>query len=94
MESTILTDPAARFAARHSASLIVDMQRDFCVEGYGAHRTGRDMAPARVTIALLAAARAAGVRVAHVGFPTLPNHGGDGGAWLAQRWCSTICPCG
>ncbi len=94
MEPEILSDMSQRFAPAHTALLIIDMQKDFCLEGYGAHRAGRDItAAARATpgmARLLAAARQAGVRVAHVGFSTLPDHGSDSGPWLAQRRRSTF----
>jgi len=74
---------------RNPALLVVDMQKDFCAEGFGAQRAGRDLSAARRAIpvieGLLQAARDGGVRVAHVGFSTLPDHGSDSGPWLAQR---------
>lgn len=83
-----------RLAAGHTALLIIDMQRDFCLPGYGAQRAGRDIGAAQAAIApiarLLAAARAAGVPVAHVGFSTLPGHRSDSGPWLAQRRRATV----
>jgi len=89
MGPDILVSLADRFSAAHTALLVIDMQKDFCLEGFGAHRAGRDLSAARRTIPviaeLLAAARNTGVRVAHVGFSTLPNHGSDSGPWLAQR---------
>ena len=49
----------------HSALLIVDVQNDFCAEGGGMHREGRDLALAQAMVPRLAAlieqARAAGV---------------------------------
>jgi ureidoacrylate peracid hydrolase len=90
---TILDDLADRFDPGHTALLIIDMQKDFCVEGFGAHRAGRDLAAARTAIPhiarLLQAARTSGVRVAHVGFWTLPDNASDSGPWLAQRRRST-----
>lgn len=88
-EPAILLDMAERFSPGHSALLIIDMQKDFCLPGFGAERAGRDLSAARaaepVLVELLAAARAAGVAVAHVGFWTLPGHASDSGPWLAQR---------
>jgi nicotinamidase-related amidase len=90
---TILDNIADRFDPGHTALLIIDMQQDFCVEGFGAHRAGRSLAAARTAIPqiarLLHAARASGVRVAHVGFCTLPDNASDSGPWLAQRRRST-----
>jgi ureidoacrylate peracid hydrolase len=92
-EPELLLDPTQRFAAEHTALAIIDMQKDFCVEGFGAHRAGRDLTAAKRATPgiarLLAAARASGVMVAHVGFWTLPDHASDSGPWLAQRRRST-----
>src|SRR4051812_34724201 len=89
MPPDILDNLPDRFDAAHTALLIVDMQKDFCVEGFGAHRAGRDLTAAATAIpriaALLRAAHETGVRVAHVGFCTLPDHASDSGPWLAQR---------
>ena len=83
-----------RLAARHTALLIIDMQKDFCLPGYGAQRAGRDIGAAQAAIpaiaTMLAAARKSGVRVAHVGFSTLSGHRSDSGPWLAQRRRSTF----
>ena len=93
-EPEILSDLQARFAAAHTAVLVIDMQKDFCVEGFGAHRAGRDISAARRATPgiarLLAAARDARIPIAHVGFWTLPDHGSDSGPWLAQRRRSTF----
>lgn len=93
MSPEILTDPAQRFAPAHTALLIIDMQKDFCLEGYGAFRAGRDISAAQeaaLGIArLLGTARKAAVPVAHVGFWTLPGNLSDSGPWLAQRRRST-----
>lgn len=89
----ILHDFAERFAAAHTALVIIDMQNDFCVNGYAASAAGRPLAAAQAIIPsiaqLLTAARDAGVLVCHVGFWTLPGHGSDSGPWLAQRRRST-----
>lgn len=79
-----------RIAPRHTALLIVDMQKDFCVEGMGAsRRPGRDLSSTRAIIPRLVklrqAARDAGALVVHIGFWTLPEHLSDGGPWLSQR---------
>lgn len=93
MGPDILATLPDRFDAAHTALLVIDMQKDFCLEGFGAHRAGRDLAAAQraipVIAELLAAARQTGVRVAHVGFATLPDHASDSGPWLAQRRRST-----
>ncbi|RVT90972.1 cysteine hydrolase family protein [Sphingomonas crocodyli] len=92
-EPAMLLDMADRFDARHCALVIVDMQKDFCLPGFGAAKAGRDLSAAQrvapVLAGLLAAARQAGVFVAHVGFWTLPDHASDSGPWLAQRRRST-----
>lgn len=92
-EPEILQDFAERFAPAQSALVIIDMQNDFCVEGFAASAAGRPLAAAQAIIPsltrLLDAARMAGVLVCHVGFWTLPGHGSDSGPWLAQRRRST-----
>ncbi len=89
----MLKDLAARVQPRHTALLIIDMQKDFCIEGFVTSRAGRDLTATRAIIPalqeLLASARDAGVLVGHVGVWTLENHGSDSGPWLAQRLRST-----
>jgi nicotinamidase-related amidase len=82
-EPLILGPFPARFAPAHTALLIIDMQKDFCVDGFAASAAGRPI------VELRAAARRAGVLVCHVGFWTLPDHLSDSGPWLAQRRRST-----
>ena len=93
MEPPILTTLDARVDPRHSALLIIDMQKDFGAEGFGASQAGRDLIATRSIIPalerMLASAREAGVLIAHVGFWTLKNHLSDSGPWLAQRRRST-----
>lgn len=90
---TMLLAMKDRFSACRSALLIVDMQKDFCVRGFGAEQAGRDISAAHAAIGpittLLESARSAGVLVVHVAFSTLPGHASDSGAWLAQRRRST-----
>lgn len=79
-----------RVAPGHTALLLVDMQKDFCVDGMGAsRRPGRDLSRTQAIIPRLVrlreAARASGALVVHIGFLTLPDHLSDSGAWLAQR---------
>ena len=89
----MLKDLAARVQPRHTALLIIDMQKDFCIEGFATSRAGRDLTATRGIIPalqeLLTSARDAGVLVGHVGVWTLENHGSDSGPWLAQRRRST-----
>jgi ureidoacrylate peracid hydrolase len=89
MEPEMLTEPEQLLDPRHTALVIIDMQKDFCAPGFGADKAGRDIAPTRSIIpalqTLLASARQAGVLVVHVGFWTLPDHLSDSGPWLAQR---------
>lgn len=93
MMPVMLSDMGDRFDPAHTALIIIDMQKDFCVTGFGAHQAGRDISAARDAIdgiaRLLDAARSNGVSVAHVGFSTLPDHASDSGPWLAQRKRST-----
>jgi ureidoacrylate peracid hydrolase len=88
-EPEILSDIADRLDPSHTVLLIIDMQKDFCCENFGAHKAGRNLGAAQDAIphiaVLLAAARRNGVRVAHVGFRTLADHASDSGPWLAQR---------
>lgn len=90
----IMQELPLRFAPQHTALLIIDMQKDFCVDGYAASRAGRPLHAAQSIIPtlqnILAQARAVGVLVCHVGFWTLPDHMSDSGAWLAQRRRSTF----
>ena len=93
-EPMMLDGLRERIAPRHTALLVIDMQKDFCVDGMGAsRRPGRDLSGAQAIIPglvkLRRAARDAGALVVHVGFWTLPDHLSDGGAWLAQRRSST-----
>jgi ureidoacrylate peracid hydrolase len=94
MEPEMLTAPADILDPRHTALVIIDMQKDFCTPGFGADKAGRNLGPTRAIIpalqGLLAAARAAGVLVVHVGFWTLPDHLSDSGPWLAQRRRATF----
>ena len=89
MGPEILETLADRFSAAHTALLIVDVQKDFCAEGFGAQNAGRDLTAAQGAIpaiaGLLRAARENGVRVAHAGLCTLADHASDSGPWLAQR---------
>jgi len=93
MEPEILSSLADRFDPRNTALLLVDMQKDLVYDGYRCDQTGRDLGATRSVIPnmqkLLAAARASGALVCHVGFWTLPDNGSDSGAWLAQRRRST-----
>lgn len=77
----------------HTALILVDMQKDFCMEGFQCWEAGRDLGPAQSIIPclkrLLEAARRHGVLVIHVGFLTLRGHLSDSGPWLAQRRRST-----
>lgn len=88
-EPPILDAFADRFAPGHTALLIIDMQKDFCLDGYATSRAGRPLDAARgivpVLQTLLAAARRSGVLVCHVGFWTLERHLSDTAPWLAQR---------
>jgi len=94
MEPPILDHPGDRLDAAHTALLIIDMQKDFCAAGFGAHRAGRDLSMAQAVIGriatLLAAGREAGVLVVHVGLSIEPDHRSDSGPWLAQRRRSTF----
>ncbi len=47
IEPPILTTLDARVDPRHSALLIIDMQKDFCADGFGASQAGRDLTATR-----------------------------------------------
>ena len=89
MEPTILAGLQERVAPSNAALVIIDMQKDFCIETMATAGTGRDLSRTRAIIPnlsrLLHGARDAGVLVVHVGFSTLSHHLSDGGPWLAQR---------
>jgi ureidoacrylate peracid hydrolase len=89
MEPTILPGLQERIEPPHTALLIVDMQKDFCIETMATAGTGRDLSRTKAIIPNLVrlrrSARQVGALVVHVGFLTLRHHLSDGGAWLAQR---------
>jgi len=89
MEPTILKTLEERLDPAHTALVIIDMQKDFCVDGFATSKAGRPLDAAKALIPrlvkLLEAARATGIRVFHVGFETYPEHMSDSGVWLTQR---------
>ncbi len=89
MEPPILETLDERLQPGHTALLIIDMQKDFCLDGLATSRAGRPLGAAQALVprlaALRAVARECGVTVCHAGFWTLPDHGSDSGPWLAQR---------
>ena len=62
MEPPILNSLAERLEPAHTALIIIDMQKDFCVDGFATSKAGRPLAAAQSIIprlaGLLAAARA------------------------------------
>lgn len=89
-EPLMLETLRERIAPEHTALLIIDMQKDFCVDGMGAsRRPGRDLSRTQAIIPNLVrlrqAARKSGALVAHIGFLTLPDRLSDSGPWLSQR---------
>ena len=93
MEPPILQTLAERVAPAHTALFIIDMQKDFCLDGFATSKAGRPLAAAQSIVPRIAklreAASRAGVLVCHIGFWTLPDHMSDSGPWLAQRRRST-----
>ncbi|MGE4634888.1 MAG: isochorismatase family cysteine hydrolase [Arenicellales bacterium] len=89
MEPEILETLDARLDPAHTALIIIDMQKDFCCDGFATSRAGRPLDAAKSIIPILAAfreaARDAGVLVVHVGFETYIDHMSDSGPWLTQR---------
>jgi len=93
MEPEILATLEARLNPAHTALIIIDMQKDFCYDGFATSRAGRPLDAAKSIIPTLVdfrkAAREAGVLVVHVGFETYLDHMSDSGPWLSQRRRST-----
>jgi ureidoacrylate peracid hydrolase len=89
MQPPILETLAERLKPSHTALFIIDMQKDFCIDGFATSKAGRPLGAAQAIIpriaGLRAAARRAGVLVCHIGFCTLPDHMSDSGPWLSQR---------
>jgi len=89
MEPDILHSVEERLDPAHTALFIIDMQKDFCLDGFATSKAGRPLDAARSIVPrlqdLLAAAREAGALVCHIGFWTLEDHLSDSGPWLAQR---------
>ena len=89
MEPPILQNLEDRLIPAHTALIIIDMQKDFCVDGFATSRAGRPLDAAKGIIPniqkLLSAARSTAVVVVHVGFWTEADHRSDSGPWLAQR---------
>jgi ureidoacrylate peracid hydrolase len=90
----MLENLAERLDPGHTALLIIDMQKDFCVDGFATSRVGRPLGAAQRIIprigSLLNVARETGVLVCHIGLWTLPDHGSDSGPWLLQRRRSLV----
>ena len=93
MEPEILDSLDARLNPPHTALIIIDMQKDFCCDGFATDKAGRPLDAAKSIIPTLVrfrqAAKDAGVLVVHVGFETYPDHMSDSGPWLTQRRRST-----
>lgn len=89
MEPAILASLGERLDPSHTALLIIDMQKDFCTDGFATSKADRPLAATQSIIPriqkILAAARDSGVLVCHVGFWTYPEHMSDSGSWLTQR---------
>jgi ureidoacrylate peracid hydrolase len=90
MEPKMLLNPDEVLNPVHTALLVIDMQKDFLLEGFSAHKAGRDVTAIRRSVMpnlkqLLAAARQSGLLIGHVGMLTLRDHMSDSGPWLAQR---------
>ena len=93
MEPEIISSYEERFNAKHTALILIDMQKDLVCDGFICDLAGRDLSATRSVIPnmerLLEAARLNGALVCHVGFWTLPENRSDSGPWLAQRRRST-----
>ena len=93
MEPPILETLADRIDPAHTALVVIDMQKDFCRDGFATSKAGRPLEAVKELIPRLVrlrdAARQAGALVVYVGFETYPDHMSDGGPWLTQRRRST-----
>lgn len=93
MEPNIISSNEERFDLKHTALILIDMQKDLVCEGFICDQAGRDLSANRSVIPnmekLLFAARINGALVCHVGFWTLPENRSDSAPWLAQRRRST-----
>lgn len=93
MEPKIIPSNEERFNAKHTALILIDMQKDLVYDGFICDQAGRDLSATRSVIPnmerILLAARLNGALVCHVGFWTLPENRSDSGPWLAQRRRST-----
>ena len=89
MEPEILESLEQRLNPVHAALIIIDMQKDFCCDGFATSRASRPLDAAKSIIPKLASLRRAaqevGVLVVHVGFETYLDNLSDSGPWLAQR---------
>jgi nicotinamidase-related amidase len=85
----MLTTLEQKVDPAHAALLIIDMQHDYCSLGGEAHKAGRPVERNLTIIprlkSVLAAAREAGVLVAHGITSTLPHGLSDSPVWLEQR---------
>jgi len=94
--SEILDVFSERISTNHTALLVIDMQKDFCLDGYAASNAGRPLGAVKEMIPrleeFLSIAREEGVLICHIGFWTLQDHLSDSPPWLAQRRRSTYAP--
>lgn len=94
LEPEILETIEQRLDPVHTALIVIDMQKDFCLEGFATAKAGRPLGAAQSIIPSLVelrrAARAAGVLVCHAALWTLPDHASNSGPWLAQRRRATF----
>lgn len=74
---------------KHTALIIVDMQRDFLADDGVFAQAGRDVSDIKTIIPncqkVLEAARKAGALVVHIQQATLPNGRSDGNGWFAFK---------
>jgi ureidoacrylate peracid hydrolase len=89
MEPEFFNNLEAMLNPSHTALIIIDMQKDFCCDGFATDKAGRPLDAAKSIIPILVnfrqAAKDAGVLVVNVGFETYPDHMSDSGPWLKQR---------
>lgn len=82
----MFTELAEIVEPRHTALIIVDVQRDFCTDDGVAGRLGRDLSIIKPAIGrikdVLAAARRAGVMPIYIQNLWLPDNRSNSGSWL------------
>lgn len=89
VEKDVMRDVAEILSPRHTALIIVDMQRDFCCSDGKFAQAGRDISNVEAIVpniaAVLGSARDSGVFILYLQQFTLPYGRSDGDGWLAFK---------